>query len=204
MPTSAATTATTRLVPSHLPTFAAGAMGGALGMLASGPMAPLSGASMQGGSGVPASTEVETGSSALSFTPAAYRFVDGSGFLGRVGEYDSFQQSAGADLSSAYVSTRTGLTVVSRANVLSGDDYTAATQLTAGERLQVGLFIRSLMQQQNHYPFYAFPVLDVQPGSPAPDSTTDLIPTRSVFAVKRRLGNAYGRSKCRGCRSICS
>ena len=31
------------------------------------------------------------------------------------------------------------LTVVSRANVLTGDDYSAASQLTVGDRLQVGL-----------------------------------------------------------------
>lgn len=187
-----------RGVPSHAPTFAAGAMGGAMGMMmSSASMAPLSGGSMPGGAGGPAGTEMEAGgNSAFSFTPGAYRFVDGSGYLGRVGEYDSLQQSAGADITSAYVSTQNHLTVVSRANVLSGDDYSAATQLTAGERLQVGLFIRSFLQQQDHYNFYAFPVLDVPPGSTsAPDTTTDLIPGQSVFGVKRRLGSAYARGK---------
>lgn len=182
-------------VPSHVPVFAAGAMGGVMGMMSSGPMAPLSGGSMPGATGGSAGTELEAGaSSAFSFTPGTYRFVDGSGFLGRVGEYDSLQQSAGADVSAAYVSTRNNLTLVSRGNVLSGDDYSAATQLTAGERLQVGLFVRSFIQQQDHYPFYAFPVLDIPPGSTtAPDTTTDLIPGQAVFGVKRRLGNAYAR-----------
>jgi len=152
---------------------------------------------MQGGPSGPGGTEVGAGgASAISFTPGEYRFVDGSGFLGRVGEYDSLQQSAGADVSAAYVSTRNNLTVVSRANVLSGDDYSAGTQLTAGDRLQVGLFIRSFLQQQDHYNFYAFPVLDVPPGSTTPpDTTTDLIPSQAVFGVKRRLGNAYARGK---------
>ncbi len=187
-------------VSSRVPTFAAGAMGGVMGMMgmmSSGPMAPLSGGNMAGGAGGPAGTQMEAGgSSAFSFTPGAYRIVDGSGYLGRVGEYDSLQQSAGVDVSSAYVSIRNNLTVVSRANVLSGDDYSAATQLTAGERLQVGLFIRSFMQQQDHYNFYAFPKLDIPPGSTtALDTTTNLIPGQSVFGVKQRLGNAYARFK---------
>lgn len=107
-------------------------------------------------------------SSAISFTPATYRFVDGSGYLGRVGEYDSLEQSAGADLAQATVSTQNKLTVVSRGNVMSGSDYSAGTQLTASDWLQVGLFIRSFVQQQDHYKFYAFPVLDVPPGSTTP------------------------------------
>ncbi|HKI13150.1 MAG TPA: cytochrome c3 family protein [Candidatus Acidoferrum sp.] len=182
---------------SHVPTYAAGAMGGLMGMMSSRSMAPLSGGGMPDGAGGSPSTELEAGaSSAFSFTPGTYRFVDGSGFLGRVGEYDSLQQSAGADVSAAYVSTRNNLTMVSRGNVLSGDDYSAATQLTAGERLQVGIFVRSFIQQQDHYPFYAFPVLDVPPGATSPpDSTLDLIPGQAVFGVKRRLGNAYARGK---------
>lgn len=92
--------------------------------------------------------------------------MDGSGYLGRVGEYDSLEESAGTDFSQAYVSTATtSQWVVSRGNVISGDDYSAATQLTAGEWVQVGLFIRSFVQQQDNYRFYAFPALDIPPGS---------------------------------------
>jgi predicted CXXCH cytochrome family protein len=184
-------------VPSHLPTLATGAMGGAFAMLSSGSAAPLSAGNMPGGSGFPGGANIEIGgTSAISFTPASYRFVDGSGFLGRVGQYDSLSQSAGADLSAAYVSTHNKLTMVSRANVQTGADYSAATQFTAGEWLRVGLFIRSFQQQQDHYNFYAFPKLDVPPGATTPpDSTTDLIPGQSVFGVTRRLGNAYGRFK---------
>lgn len=182
--------------PSHIPMFASSALGGAFAMMSSRAAAPLSGGGMPGGNAFPTGMEMDTGASAFSFTPGAYRLVDGSGFLGRVGEYDSLDQSAGADVSSAYVSTRNNLTIVSRGNVVSGNDYSAATQLTAGEHLQVGLFIRSFIQQQDHYPFYAFPVLDVPPGaSSPPDSTTDLIPGQSVFGVTRRIGNAYARFK---------
>lgn len=185
------------VAPFHAPTSAVGAITGMMGVMSSGTMAPLSGGSMQGGTGGPAGSEMEGGgSSVISFTPGEYQFVDGTGFLGRVGEYNALQQSAGADISSAYVSAQNNLTVVSRANVLTGDDYSAATQLTAGEHVRVGLFIRSFVQQQDHYNFYAFPVLDVPPGATTPpDSTTDLIPGQSVFGVKRRMGNAYAQAK---------
>ena len=177
---------------SHVPAIAAGSITGLMGMMSSGTTAPLSGGSLPSTTGGPAGTELEAGgSSAFSFTPAAFRFVDGTGFLGRVGEYDTLQQSAGADISAAYVSTHGNLTVVSRGNILSGDDYSSATQLTAGDRFQVGLFIRSFLQQQDHYNFYAFPLLD----QPSQDTTTDLIPSQSFFGVKRRLGNAYARAK---------
>lgn len=184
-------------VPTRKPAYAAATTGGLLGMTSASSAAPLAGAGMAGAAGLPGSAETEVGgSSAFSFTPGSYRFVDGSGFLGRVGEYDTLDQSAGADLSAAYVSTTNKLTVVSRGNVQSGADYSAATQLTAGETLQVGLFIRSFVQQQDHYNFYAFPKLDVPPGATTPpDSTTDLIPGQSVFGITQRLGNAYARFK---------
>jgi predicted CXXCH cytochrome family protein len=170
---------------------AVGATGGALGMLSSGILTPLSGGNMGDGQSAPAGTEAIGGSSFYSITPGAYRFVDGSGFLGRVGEYDSLQPSAGTDAVASYVLPLKHLTVVSRANVLTGDDYTAAGQLTAGERLWVGFAIRSFEQQQDNYPFYAFPTLDVG----APDDAKDFIPPATTFAVVRRLGNVYARVK---------
>jgi predicted CXXCH cytochrome family protein len=194
------TTAMPQLVASHAPALATSATAGMFATMSAGAMAPLAGGMSPGGTGVPGATggtEIEAGgSSAFSFTPGQYRFVDGSGYLGRVGEYDSLEQSAGADFSQTFVSTQHHLVMVSRANVLTGKDYSAAAQLTAGEHLQVGLFIRSFVQQQDHYNFYAFPVLDVPPGATsAPDSTTDLIPGQSVFGVTRRLGSAYAKFK---------
>ncbi len=174
-------------VASHIPTYAAGVSAGAVGMMSAG--APLSGGSLPYGGSDPAPAEVGAASAAYSITPGAYRFVDGSGYLGRVGEYDTLQQSAGADAVSAYVSPTNQLTVVSRAALLTGDDYSAAAQLTASHRLQAGFDMRSFMQQQDNYPFYAFPVLDV----PSSDTTLDLIPSHATFGVKRRLGNAYAR-----------
>ena len=185
------------MLASHASTLTVAGMGGLFGMMSSSAAAPLAGGMNSGGSGMPGQTQQEvTGSSAVSLTFGQYRFVDGSGYLGRVGEYDSLHQSAGTDVSQAYVSTNHHITIVSRANVLTGDNYSAATQLTVGERLQVGLFIRSFVQQQDHYQFYAFPVLDIPPGSTTPaDTSTDLIPGQSVFGVTRRLGNAYARFK---------
>jgi predicted CXXCH cytochrome family protein len=194
-----------RQVHSPLPTYGVGAASGVLGMFSSGYLPPLSGGNAAAGNSNPPGAEEGAASSFYSITPGTYRFVDGSGFLGRVGEYDSLQQSAGVDSATAFVSTQNHLTVVSRANVLSGDDYSVASQLTAGERLQIGLAIRSFVQQQDNYPFYAFPKLDVVPPSepppaatnclPSADCTTQLIPSHTVFGVKRRLGDAYARLK---------
>jgi hypothetical protein len=111
---------------------------------------------------------------AYSLTPGSYRFVDTTGYGGRVGEYDPLHPSAGADAESSYVSTPNHLVVVSRGNVLSGDDYQAASQVTAGKWVKFGFDIRSFVQHQDDYPFYAFPRLDIPPGSTTPpDSTTD-------------------------------
>ncbi len=175
-------------VASHAPNYALGVAGGALGMM-SGAIPPLSGGNTQGGTTQAETSEAGGSYSLSSLTPGAYRFVDGSGFLGRVGEYDSLQQSAGADAVNTYVSPQNHLTIVSRANLLTGDDYYAASQLTAGQWVQVGFDMRSFVQQQDTYPFYA--------GVMSPDllPITNLIPAHAVYGVKRRLGNAKGQFK---------
>ena len=188
----------TALMVSHAPALSASAMGGMLGMMSSGAaMAPLAGGMSHGGRGMGGGTEInDAGTTAYSLTAGQYRFVDGSGYLGRVGEYDTLDQSAGTDMAQSYVSKEHNLTIVSRASVMTGSDYSAAAQLTWADRLQAGLFIRSFLQQQDNYPFYAFPVLDVPPGSTIPpDSSTNLIPNGSVFGVTRRMGNASARFK---------
>lgn len=184
------------VLPSHSPTFIGGAAGGALGMMSAGSMAPLSGGNMDGTDQNPTEAQQPNSYGTYSVTPGSYRFVDTTGFGGRVGEYDTLQQSAGADAAAVYVSTANHLTAISRANVLSGEDYQAGSQITAGEWAKFGFDMRSFVQQQDHYPFYAFPVLDVPPGSTTPpDSTTDLIPSHVPFAITRRLGNAYAQFK---------
>ena len=81
--------------------------------------------------------------------------------------------------------------MVSRGNALSGNDFQATSQVTVGEWAQFGFDIRSFEQQQDHYPFYAFPTLD--PG--VPDTATDFIPANALFNVKRRMGSAHARVK---------
>jgi predicted CXXCH cytochrome family protein len=190
-----------RLLPSHAPTYAMGAAGAVLGMLSR--LTPMSGGNLSGGGGDPTEGAQNT-DVAYSIIPGSYRFVDQTGFGGRVGEYDTLQQSAGADVATSYVSSLNHLTVVSRGNVLSSQDYQAASQLTAGQWARVGFDIRSFVQQQDHYSFYAFPVLDVAPrGGPTPlpncqpsfDCTTDLIPSHTTFAMVRRLGQAQAQVK---------
>jgi predicted CXXCH cytochrome family protein len=178
-------------VASHGSTYPLAAAGGALGMMSSRYFPPLSSENMPDGSSNSGPAELVTSSAAYSITPGAYRFVDGSGYLGRVGEYDSLEQSAGANAVSTYVSPQKHLTIVSRGTVLTGDDYYGKSQLTIGGRLQAGFDMRSFVQQQDHYPFYAFPVMD----QPSVDTTTDLIPSHAVFGVTRRLGSAYARLK---------
>lgn len=176
--------------------FAPVTSGGAMAML-SGLLHPSSANSMLAAdqsSGGEVQTENTFGT--YSITPGAYRFIDQTGFGGRVGEYDTLQQSAGASAATSYVSAANHLTVVSRADVLSSRDYQAASQLTAGRWLQFGFDLRSFVQQQDDYPFYAFPVLDIPPGDTAPpDSTTELIPPHTTFGVQRRLGKANAQLK---------
>jgi predicted CXXCH cytochrome family protein len=124
----------------------------------------------------------------FSFSPMAYRFIDRSGFTGRVGEYDSLQQSVGGDAEAAYVSVPHHTTLLARANVLTGDDYHVQSELTVGETLRASFDLRSFFQQQDNYPFYASVISpDIVP--------TNNIPDGSVFGIKRRLGDASARVK---------
>jgi predicted CXXCH cytochrome family protein len=185
------------LLPSHSPSFGIGAAGGVLGMLSR--LAPMSGG-MSGALSADNTNPPEPGAiqtdSAYAIIPGSYRFVDVTGFGGRVGEYDTLQQSAGADVATAYVSSLNHVTVVTRGNVLNSQDYQAASQLTAGDWARLSFDMRSFVQQQDHTPFYAFPLLDVSSGCGGPcDTTTDLIPSHVPFYVVRRLGKAQGQVK---------
>ena len=64
-----------------------------------------------------------------------------------------------------------------------------------GERLQLGFFVRSFIQQQDHYPFYAFPGLDIPPGGISPDTTTDLIPFSRCFCGEEKAGQRVCAAK---------
>lgn len=133
----------------------------------------------------PAGAESTPGSySSSSLTPAAYRFVNTTGYAGRVGEYDSLDESLGASMQSSYVSPDHQMTLVSGGDVVSGDDYRFASQLLAASHIRAGLNVRSFVQQQQTYPFYS--------GIISPDIVvTDTIPSGATYGVVRRLGNAY-------------
>ena len=127
-----------------------------------------------------------------SMTPASYRFLHISGFPGRVGEYDSLQQSAGTSSSTAYVLPEKHLTLVSRGTVVSGNDYSLRSQLTISDRLRALLDFRSLVQQQDHYPSY---IAQLSLDFAVPGGVTDTIPANAVFGVTRRLANGYASVK---------
>jgi hypothetical protein len=165
------------------------AAGSSAAMLSSRLMSALRAERMQGEGSAP---DQAAPLAAWSITPASYRFLHISGFPGRAGEYDSLQQSAGADVSSAYVLPRRHLTLVSKGTALTGNDYSIRSQLTVGDRLKAGIDLRSLVQQQDHYPNY-LAVLSSDFGTPG--AVTDSIPANAVFSVTRRLGSGYARVK---------
>ncbi len=130
---------------------------------------------------------------AWSASSVAYRFLHVSGFASRAGEYDSLQQSGGTNVSVSYVNPAKHLTAVSRGVVLTGTDYSVRSQVTVGDRLQAGLDLRSLVQQQDHYVSYLAQLSPSDFGLPG--AVADSIPANAVFAVTRRLGSGSVRFK---------
>jgi predicted CXXCH cytochrome family protein len=176
---------------SHASAITIGTAGGVLGVMTSqhlrlmpGGQRELNpkGGSAEDGSGAPLA--------ASSISSVGYRFMDNSGFAGRAGEYDSLQQSAGTTSVTTYVLPKKHLTLVSRNRVLTGNDYSMRSQLTAGNWLKAELDLRSLVQQQDHYPAYIALL-----SSDFVGNVTDLIPANANFAVTRRIGNGSARVK---------
>jgi len=126
----------------------------------------------------------------MYFTPAAYRFLNVTGYGGRVGEYDSLQEAEGGDFEEDYVSIPHNLSLITRGNVLTGSDFNVGSRFSLGQWLEVGANMRSFVEQQDNYPFLSSSPLI------SPDIiTTDAIPPGTVFGVKRRMGDAYARFK---------
>src|SRR5579863_7765392 len=114
-----------------------------------------------------------------------YRFLDTRGYGGRVGEYDSLQQSLGGDVAFNYVNVPEHMTVKYSADVLSGDVYDSKARLTFGKTLDLGMddrsFIRHLDDNSN---FYASTI--------SPDIIRiDSIPPDSLLGIRRRMNTAY-------------
>jgi hypothetical protein len=113
-----------------------------------------------------------------------YRFLDTSGYGGRVGEYDSLQQSLGGDLSLEYVDIPQHMTFRSTLNVLSRDDYDMKSRLTFGKWLDLSLDNRSFVRHLDDNNYFAASVI-------SPDIIrTDSIPADSLLGIRRRMNNA--------------
>ena len=116
-----------------------------------------------------------------------YRFIDTSGYGGRVGEYDSLQQSLGGDLSLKFVDIPKHLSIKATADVLSRDDYEAKSSLTIGKRFDFGLTSRSFVRHLDDNSYFAASVI-------SPDIIrTDSIPPDSLLGIRRRMNNAYAK-----------
>lgn len=139
-----------------------------------------------------ATPETVDPSASRSLTPASYRFLHVSGFAGRVGEFDSLEQSAGANVTSAYVLPQKHLTLVSEGTAITGNDCSFRLQFTIGDQLKAGIDLRSLVQQQDHYPDY---LAVLSSDFATPGAVTDSIPANAVFSVTRTLGSGYARVK---------
>jgi predicted CXXCH cytochrome family protein len=137
------------------------------------------------------STSTATQDSAIS-TATSYRMLSSTGFRGRVGEYDSLEEYAGADVNQASVSFANHVALKSHAKIINSDDYNIGAELTASNRGQARLNTRSLVQQQDTHRLqqllntYPFP-------PPAGIDIIDGIPVEAVYGIKRRLGDASGR-----------
>jgi len=174
----------------HGSNYAVAAVGGSAAMLSSRLRPSPEVAALLGDGAAPEAANAPAVSSATS---AAYRFLHISGFPGRVGEYDSLEQSAGTSSATTYVLPGKHLTLVSRGTALAGNDYSVRSQLTVGKTLKAGLDLRSLVQQQDHYPSYLATLSASDFGLPG--AVTDTIPANATFASTRRLANGYARVK---------
>ena len=173
--------------------YAVGAASAPAALLGAQPISPVSAAAMLNGDAPPAEADPAAASSAVSVSPVSYRFLDESGFPGRVGEYDSLEQSAGTNAVTAFVSQQNHLTLVSRGTVIAGNDYSIRSQLTVSKWLRAGLDLRSLVQQQDHYRSYVALLSPADFGLPG--AVTDSIPANARFAITRRLGGGYAEVK---------
>jgi hypothetical protein len=113
-----------------------------------------------------------------------YRFIDTSGYGGRVGEYDTLQQSLGGDLSLNFVNEPQRLTFKSTLNVITRDDYEAKSRLTAGKWLDFRLDSRSFVRHLEDNSFFGASVI-------SPDIVRiDSVPPDSLLGIRRRMNKA--------------
>jgi hypothetical protein len=113
-----------------------------------------------------------------------YRFLDTSGYGGRVGEYDSLQQSLGGDLSFNYVNIPEHMTIKSTWDVISRDDYDLKSRLTFGKWLDFTLDNRSFVRHLDDNNYFGAAVI-------SPDIIRiDTVSADSLLGIRRRMNNA--------------
>jgi len=113
-----------------------------------------------------------------------YRFVNLSGYGGRVGEYDTLQQSLGGDLSFDYVEIPQHMTIKSTWDVLSRDDYDLKSRITFGKWFDFSLDNRSFIRHLDDNSYFGASVI-------SPDILRiDSIPADSLLGVRRRMNTA--------------
>ncbi|MGD0792558.1 MAG: hypothetical protein ABR920_12380 [Terriglobales bacterium] len=113
-----------------------------------------------------------------------YRFLDTSGYGGRVGEYDSLQQSLGGDLSFDYVDVPEHMTIKSTWDILSRDDYDLKSRITFGKWLDFSLDNRSFVRHLDDNSYFGAAVI-------SPDIIRiDTVPADSLLGIRRRMNNA--------------
>jgi len=116
-----------------------------------------------------------------------YRFLDTSGFGGRVGEYDTLQQSLGGDVSLNFVDVPEHLSIKSTLSVITRDDYESKSRLTVGKWLDAGLENRGFVRHLDDNFFFGAAVI-------SPDIVRiDTIPPDSLLGIRRRMNKAYAR-----------
>lgn len=113
-----------------------------------------------------------------------YRFLNTTGYAGRVGEYDSLQQSLGGDLSLNYLDFPRHLTFKSTVSVLSRDDFDSKSRLTLGKWLDFRLDNRSFVRHLDDNSYFGATVI-------SPDIIrTDSIPADSLLGIRRRINTS--------------
>lgn len=119
-----------------------------------------------------------------------YRFIDTSGYGGRVGEYDTLQQSLGGDLSFNYVDIPQHMTIKSTWDVLSRDDYDLKSSLTIGKWFDFGFSNRSFVRHLDDNSYFGAGAISSDL-SPANGGRVDSIPPDSLLGIRRRMNNAH-------------
>jgi hypothetical protein len=126
----------------------------------------------------------------------SYRFVGTSGNPGRVGEYDSLQQSLGGDFTLTWLDYTGHTSLKNDSHIISRDDYDVNTQYRVGKHFSFSMSNRSFIRHLDNVPYGT----NLDPPSDASnplDGTvhTNLIPDGAVYGIKRTKNDVNARLK---------